>query len=139
MILSATIKTQPRPNHIIIKHPILPSSLRIITAIMKIIAAALALLCMSSAHAAGPVRKRLQTQHRSLTNSKVKINGMFAPVFDMERRLSMSTPSAVSMPSGSMPDSADATATTDETTGSTADGTDDGTKSIDGALAESSG
>ena len=54
---------------------------------MKTIAAAVAVLCMSSAHAAGPERKRVQSQHRSLENSNFKADGMFAPVFNMERRL----------------------------------------------------
>ena len=71
---------------------------------MKTIAAAVAVLCMSSAHAAGPERKRVQSQHRSLAKSNVKADGMFAPVFDMERRLeSMSQSFPESGSSMSMP------------------------------------
>ena len=66
---------------------------------MKIIVAALAVLCMSTARAAGPARKRVQSLHRSLANSNVKADGMFAPVFDMERRLESMPATVGSLPS----------------------------------------
>ena len=71
---------------------------------MKIIVAALAVLCMSTARAAGPARKRVQSLHRSLANSNVKADGMFAPVFDMERRLESMPTTVGSLPNDfSMP------------------------------------